>query len=248
MKDFKQGRTEEGYFRQEELTFADCDCHQRAKLSTFLCKAANYGGYDYDARGLTHEKLLEAGEVFLLSRIALRVHRCPMAQEVLEIHTWERGIKGPHMQRSYRIQDEAGEVCVSIKSEWILVDPESRRIKRPSEFRSGKLQAHDLPLDCPEAKKLSFHKEEAEDWGRRVVRWSDLDGNGHLYSGWYGDIIWDALPRDLQEQTPRDFCLNYSHEATLGQELQLLGIREENGFRMEGVGPSGTCFICTCTF
>ena len=47
---------------------------------------------------------------------------------------------------------------------------------------------------------------------------------------------------------PRDFSINYSHEATMGQELRLAGVREDNGFRMEGVGPDGVCFSCACRF
>ena len=67
MKDFRQELYENGYFRQEELCFADCDRYQRARVSGLLNKAAAYAGYDYNARGLTHDVLFEMGEVFLLS-------------------------------------------------------------------------------------------------------------------------------------------------------------------------------------
>ena len=78
--------------------------------------------------------------------------------------------------------------------------------------------------------------------------WSDLDGNGHLYSGRYGDIIWDFLPEDLQDRELKEFYLNYSKEATLGQELRILGFREKNAYRMEGVGPNATCFTALCVY
>ena len=64
MKDFRQELYENGYFRQEELCFADCDRYQRARVSGLLNKAAAYAGYDYNARGLTHDVLFEMGEVF----------------------------------------------------------------------------------------------------------------------------------------------------------------------------------------
>ena len=78
MEDFKQILEENGYARQEELIFADCDRNKRARVTALLNKIAAFAGYDYDARGLTHEKLFAMREVFLLSRIALRVHRCPV--------------------------------------------------------------------------------------------------------------------------------------------------------------------------
>ena len=46
MEDFKQRLLENGYFRQEELVFADCDRNQRARVSALLSKAAAFAGYD----------------------------------------------------------------------------------------------------------------------------------------------------------------------------------------------------------
>lgn len=108
MKDFRQELYENGYFRQEELCFADCDRYQRARVSGLLNKAAAYAGYDYNARGLTHDVLFEMGEVFLLSRLAMRIHRIPMAGDVLDIATYENGAKGAHMQRVYEMKDQTG--------------------------------------------------------------------------------------------------------------------------------------------
>ena len=248
MNGFKEELTSNGYFRQEELIFADCDCRQRVRIASLLSKAAAYAGYDYNARGLTHDKLYAMREVFLLSRIALRIHRCPMARDVLDIFTWENGARGAHMQRVYEMTDQTGTLCVSVKSEWILVDPETRRIMRPETFTARELQTCSKVIDCPDPRKIVLPKTELEDWGVRRVVWSDLDGNGHLYSGRYGDIVWDALPPRLQDRVPKEFYINYSHEATLGQELRLLGMQEENGFRLEGLGPQGTCFTCEGVF
>ena len=85
IREFKQVLEENGYTRQEELAFADCDRSKRIRVGALLSKIAAFAGYDYDARGLTHEKLYAMREVFLLSRIALRIHRCPRYRELLTI-------------------------------------------------------------------------------------------------------------------------------------------------------------------
>ena len=193
MKDFRQELYENGYFRQEELCFADCDRYQRARVSGLLNKAAAYAGYDYNARGLTHDMLFEMGEVFLLSRLAMRIHRIPMAGDVLDIATYENGVKGAHMQRVYEMKDQTGEVRVSVKSDWILVNPATRKIMRPSAFTAKPIQTCGRVIDCPDPKKLLLPHEGVEELGTRQVVWSDLDGNGHLYSANYGDIIWDPV-------------------------------------------------------
>ena len=67
MSDLKEVLTENSYLRQKQLIFADCDRYQRARVSTLLSIAAAVAGADYDARGLTYDKLYEMREVFLLS-------------------------------------------------------------------------------------------------------------------------------------------------------------------------------------
>ena len=246
---FRQELTEESYSRQETLIFGECDCYRRARVGTLLSKAAAMAGYDYDARGLPYEKLYALGEVFLLSRIALRIHRSPMAEETVTTTTWEAGVKGAHMRRYYETRDREGAVCVTYKSDWILVNPETRQILRPSTFSSRKLENHAPELDCPDPCKIVLPHEGLEALGKRRVMWSDLDGNGHLYSGNYGDIIWDYLPPSYQERMPREFYLNYSKEAKLGQELTLSGLRAgDDEYLMEAVGPDGVCFTCRCVF
>lgn len=248
MRSFQQELTDTSYSRQEELIFWDCGPDQRVRVAALLSKAAAFAGYDYNARGLTHEVLYAKREVFLLSRLALRIHHCPRARDVLTITTWENGSKGAHMRRVYEMRDEAGQLRVSMKSEWILVDPVTRKIMRPSSFTAKPLTVCGREIDCPEPRKIVLPREGLEELGVRPVRWSDLDGNGHLYSGNYGDIIWDALPADLQSRTPREFQINYSKEATLGEELRLQGFRDGDSYQMEGLGPEAPCFTALCVF
>lgn len=248
MESFKQKLYKNGYFRQEELVFWDCDREQRVRLAALLSRLGAFAGYDYDARGLTHEVLWANREVFLLSRASIKIQDCPHAGDVLDITTWEAGAKAAHMGRNYEMRDRQGRLRVSARTDWILVDPETRKIMRPSAFTAKPLLSSDRPLDCPETRKIVLPREGREDLGTRTVRWSDLDGNGHLFSGNYADIIWDALPEDLQIQTPREFQINYSREAVLGDTLRLEGFRGEAGYFVEGLGPQGVCFTALCVF
>ncbi|MCI8803625.1 MAG: acyl carrier protein [Oscillibacter sp.] len=249
MEAFRQTLTENSYSRQEELVFWDCDREQRARVSALLSKLGAFAGYDYDARGLTHDVLWASREVFLISRAVLRIHDCPHAGDVLDITTWENGARGAHMQRVYEMRDRAGALRVSSKTDWILVDPVTRKILRPSAFTAKAITVCPREIDCPEPRKITLPREGREDRGSRTVRWSDLDGNGHLFSGNYGDYVWDALPEDLQVRVPREFYINYSREAGLGEELRLEGVREgPDVYQMEGLGPRGSCFTARCVF
>ncbi|MBQ7909808.1 MAG: hypothetical protein IJ363_03350 [Clostridia bacterium] len=122
------------------------------------------------------------------------------------------------------------------------------KMLRPAAFTLRPLGTCPKEIDCPEPKKLVLPKEGLEDLGERKVVWSDLDGNGHLFSGNYGDIVWDYLPAGLQDKVLKDFAINYSREAKFGDVLQLRGIQTEEGYLMEGLGPGGVCFTAKCVF
>ena len=248
MEDFRQYLTELSYVRQEELIFGQCDRNQNARMASILDKVASFGGYDYDARGMTREVLLGMGYAFLLSRVAVRIHKRPQYGDILTVQTWENGAKGAHMQRVFEMEDQNGQLCVSARSDWILVHPETHKIQRPRSFVHEEFVPCPKTIDCPEPKKIVLPKAGLEELGLRRVVWSDLDGNGHLYSGKYGDIVWDYLPEDLQPESPVEFYINYSKEATLGQELRIMGFREGNTYRIEGVGDAGVCFTAMCVY
>ena len=248
MQDFKQVLTEEMYSRQEELTFWDCDRDMRVRVAAILSKIGAFGGYHYDALGFPREMLIEKGFVFLLSRTSVHFHRVPRASEVLTINTWENGAKGAQVQRVFQMLDEAGSLCISARSDWVLADPNTHKMLRPSAFTLRPLGKCPVEIDCPEPKKIILPKEGLEELGGRKVVWSDLDGNGHLFSGNYGDIVWDYLPADLQGRTVKEFAINYSREAKFGDSLRIRGIREENAYLMEGLGSGGVCFTARCVF
>lgn len=236
------------YFRQETLSFRDCDAKGRIRPGTALAFMAVAAGQDYAARGLGHEALFAMRQVFLLSRLSFRLHRYPLTGETVTLSTWESGVQSAHMGRDYQFTFRDGAPWLSGKSEWILVDPVSRRILRPSTFEGKPLGDYHFPIDCPACQKILLFKKDLEALGVRPVRFSDLDHNGHLFSGNYGEIIWDYLPADLQNADLLDFQINYRKEATLGEELSLWGFRDGNTYRMEGLCGEERCFTCACTF
>lgn len=248
METFQQWLTDNSYARQVELGFADCDREKNVRPASLLSLVAATAGYDYNARGLPYEKLYGLGQVFLLSRIALRIFRRPVNRDVLTVTTWEDGVHRAHMRRVYEMADERGALCVSAKSEWILLDPAERKILRPDHFTAKPVTTCPKEIDCPDCRRIALPKERTEELGTRTVRWSDLDGNGHVYSGNYGDIVWDALPPELQGAPLRELYMNYSKEAVLGETLALRGFREAGAYCMEGIVGREQCFACKCVF
>ena len=238
-----------GYSEQTILHFGDCDRFRRARMGTLLSQAAVIAGEDYEHRGLGWQKLADNQWVFLLSRIAMKVFEYPREGEVLTVTTWEDGVKGAQFQRIFEFTDGAGKLLAAMRSDWVLADPAEHRLLRPSAFTARPFVPSGRALDCPAPGRIPFPKEGFEELGTHRVTWSELDGNGHLFSGNYGDILWDALPDDLQDKTVRELYLNYNHEAHFNDTLTLRGAAAaDGGFLVQAAGEETTCFTAKIVF
>ena len=133
-----------------EIRFYDCDSQKRAKVSTINKLIADIAGIGYAAAGMTHQWLWDHGYVFLLSKVSIRFDRMPVADETITISTWERGNKGASFLRDFEIFDAGEKKLIDARTEWILVNPESRQIIRPSSFEGIRATLPEKQADAPD--------------------------------------------------------------------------------------------------
>ena len=100
------------YSQQRRLPFSDCDRDNNLKLSAYLAWAAEIAGDQIDYRGIPRSKLLEHGQVFLLSKVSVRILKPVCYQQNCTLKTWEHSLKGVQFLRNYSLENEAGEPCI----------------------------------------------------------------------------------------------------------------------------------------
>lgn len=250
MNDLKSWFNGNIYNMQVFLTFRDCDMKKRVKLSSVLSFLADSAGNDYYEKGFSHEKLLEMRQVFLISKISLRIHTMPMTNDVLTVSTWENGSKGAVVNRNFEITLPDGKPCISATSTWLIVDPVSRKICRPSSFKGRIIEKSERVVDCYPCEKLSCHDTEFDFLGEHKVVFSNLDGNGHLYSANYGNIAVDFLPEKYQLLDICDFSIDYIKEARIEETIQIYGHEDDENCRYTIMGQCNgkDCFACRFYF
>lgn len=229
-----------------EIRFYDCDRLKRAKVSTINKLIADIAGIGYAAAGMTHQWLWDHGYVFLLSKVSIRFDRMPVADETITVSTWERGNKGASFLRDFEIFDKAGAKIIDARTEWILVNPESRQIIRPSSFEGIRSALPEKQADAQECKRLKLPQGDFS--GERQIRYSDLDGNGHVYNAVYADIAVDVLPPDLREKQLQTYQINFIHEAKLGDTLSLYTAVDGNTVTVKGCIGEKDSFVCELSY
>lgn len=220
--DFLQYHDEEGIFhKQFKLTFGQCDKNSKLTLAQLLLLTSDTAVEDYHQRGLTWNFLCEKNMYILLSRLSFHIIKMPLSNQYITIDTWEEKPDGIQLNRCYKITDtDTKELLISGYSSWTVVNTETRRIIPAKHF-----DLRPAPVIQTEYDGLPLGKipvpEKTQHIDTRVIRFSDIDANGHTNNSRYGDFIMDALPEQLQNGDFEHIRINYSQEAVLGETLNM---------------------------
>jgi medium-chain acyl-[acyl-carrier-protein] hydrolase len=161
----------------------------------------------------------EYGVTWILIRMRVDIKRLPQWNETITIETWPQEPKSLEFERDFVIKDQLGNVLVQAVSTWIIMDINTRRIKRTSTIN---LHYPDIKIeraiDC-ELKKLP-NLEESEVAYKKVIGYSDIDFNGHLNNSKYIDYALDCFPIENHRQYEvSSLEVNFLSEALPGQVL-----------------------------
>lgn len=244
MTNFKNYLDENNVFHHESMVyFSLCDEKKVLSLAELLRQTSDIAVEDYNEKNISREVLIENGFAILVSRCSFRIHKMPRENQRIVIKTQEEKNEPLQFVRSYEIESEVGEKLVSGLSTWLLVDLNARRILPIKKFTLRVPVTVEKEHDCLPCGKI-VESENAQFIDERVIRFSDIDANGHTNNSRYAAFILDALPREYQTKDFSDFRINFSKEATLGEKLKIFAdINDtERKIFVAGKTENGTSF------
>ena len=86
--------------------------------------------YHSDSVGIGINTTEETHLNWLLLDWELEVLKRPKYGQVLDIHTWSRGIEKFYAFRDFEVYDEENNLCAIATSKWLLVDSKTEKIAR----------------------------------------------------------------------------------------------------------------------
>ena len=229
--------------REIEIYFSQCNEKHELSLSEMLRMTSDTGVEDYNERGMSWQTLADHDALILVSRMALRFHKMPVANETIVLKTWEEKPQPLQLIRAYEFMSKDGVALVSGISSWIIVNPKTRRIVRTKDFTLREPPEISLPHDCMDCGKIIVPDQMTE-LNQRPICYSDIDGNGHTNNSRYGAFTVDCLPPEYQQKQFTDFRINFSKEAMKGEMLQMYGHADAQSHKVTVTGRQGndTCF------
>jgi acyl-ACP thioesterase len=155
---------------------------------------------------------LKSNNLFwVLSRMYFQVEKYPAWQDQITLSTWSAGTDGMYAYREYILEDEKGEILLRASSAWLILDMESHKIFRLSDYRTTFPKLTDTNA-CRNPKRIKpdVHSEKLNFY---PVLFSDLDINQHFNSVKYVERVLDDYGIEfLNTHEPGELEVNYLKE------------------------------------
>jgi acyl-ACP thioesterase len=230
------------YSKEFTVNVFECDHRNRLSISYIFRHSQQISGEHLDAMGYPYERLYDAGQVFLLSKVRAQIFSLPGYGDVVTIVTRPNTPQGCQFIRRTQFLAQDGSLLVDIDTTWMLVEPSSRKILRPSAFICD-MQTTEAQEENPVPGKGSLLR------GGAVRRFpqnllNDIDVNLHLNNARYADLVCDALEEELfEERQVKSIIIHYQKEAKLGAQLELFtGRPEPDGRYVSAYDGEHRCF------
>lgn len=186
-------------------------------------QAAEHGGFGREIIMGRHNGF------WMLTRMWYRLERPLRWNEQLTVHTWHRGVKGAVSYRDYDLyigEERVGEGV----SAWVLADADTHRLIRLSGVTEmAETHGGDLRKTMTLSKLRAPADLSAVE--QRMMRYSDIDINGHVNNTRYADFACDGVGMDKLSENRflSEVQIGYLGECRSGEILDILSGDAEDG-------------------
>lgn len=183
-------------------------------LMTYMQEAANLQLRTY---GPTNDDLGKIGLGFVLSRMSLQFYKPLYAYRSYTAESWAVESRGFSLFRCHRLL--AGEeVCAEAVSVWAIIQRESKRPVRVSEYHAN-FEPDPMIEDFDVAPRIRLSRDRLAEVGEHRVVLSETDIYRHMNNTVYADML--ANYADAEGRRLRCMHINYFSEAPLGDLLKI---------------------------
>ncbi len=180
------------------------------------------------------------GESWVLNRMAADIARYPRYEEPVRVVTWSSGIRGFKGYRDFRVYC-GDELVAAASTLWLYLSLATKSLCRVPRELAERFPSRPDPVFCPGLEKLAWTPPPPEAAGHEIsVRYSDVDGNGHVNNTAYFDYLQTALVRRGLPPRPRRLEIQFLREIPPEADRVAVRLEPRDGAIDFGLaGPAG---------
>lgn len=226
------------------IGYRDVDFNKNLRLSALFEYFQDTASMNVEKLGIGVDVISEKYSVaWVLTKILVEIKRIPKWSEKITVETWPHKPKKFEFDRDFRVRDEHGDIIASAISNWVLLDLNTREIKKSEVIASDY-----PPLHFTDERAINGRLRKLKPFGelqsvyRKITGYSDTDINGHINNAKYIDFIMDCFSmEEHKSHNVKSIQVNYIKEVFPGDELVLyrdLSRADSNLVYIEGVADS----------
>ena len=212
------------YSKEFSISSYDLNPSGRARLTTMANFFQELAYHHASQLGFGYQDMKARKTTWVLSRMRIRMDRYPAWDDRILMETWPSGVDKLFALRDFRIRDKKGKVMGVASTAWLILDLDTHRLIRPKEaLEHFKLIVHPEQVFEDPLDKIEL-PEETSPLHSHAVAYSDLDIIGHVNNVKYMEWCIDSVTtRSDPDRDIREFEINYSGEALLGNKIEIRG-------------------------
>ncbi len=171
--------------KERRLKTYQCDRYGLLRPVSLMNKLQGLAGTHAEMLGAGREYCLSRGVAWVLTHMFVDIVDMPRAEEMLTYSTWPSVTGAVRSERDFEITDEKGNLKVRAISQWVLIDLESRRPVRISEYFPNWSGLPERVWDREFDKAADFIPTKSS---VMACRFDDIDVNQHINNAVY--TVW----------------------------------------------------------
>lgn len=193
-----------------------------------LCRRFQEAAWNHaEHLGVGFERLQQEEKIWVMSRLFIKVDRMPRWGESVSLQTWPRPARALFALRDFEMSNTTR--LAAGTSAWLILDARTRKPQRLDRFVSGVQLIERMALGRDPDKVPGCDSSSNET--RFIVRYSDLDVNGHVNHSRYVRWIVDSYSIEFhRDHVVKDLEINFLGELTAADEL---AVRSQQAARGE---------------
>lgn len=222
-------------YRIRSIAFLDCDMDDRLFPHWIMGEFSEIVGDPYLAVGESYQNSLDHGQIWVVARMSMRVHRMPRSEENIQMSLWYRGTdaEDKYLYHDFEIRSREGELLVSCAALHRALDLNRGCAILVSEMVGSHPEVISEKADAPDCKRI-YPKEPLVPLGSRTMLYSDIDRNGHANNAVYTRIAQDFLPPEYRSRQLKEYFVNFVRSTELDDVLDIEGQATEQGYLIMG--------------
>ncbi len=165
--------------------------------------------------------MLKENRAWVLAQMLVKMDRYPGFTESFTITTWSNGPDGRFALRDFEIRDAAKNFIGGASSTWFVIDIAEKNICRLDEYFPG-YEYKNISFSLGRKPERVRFRGRVSSEEELVVKYSELDINGHMNNVRYIDHIIDMLPDELKMNSClTEIEMSFLKESKSGQRLKV---------------------------